>query len=434
MSELWEPLEFALSVKSILNIKHCSLPFAGIILGPPSSFKTAVIELLRSYLNTFYTDSFSPKSFVSHNTAVSKEELEKIDLLPKIKDKIFLSPELSPVFAKREEELNELLGIITRILDGHGYESDSGAQGHRGYNGKIMFVWIGAAVEIPHKVHKLLGTLGPKLYFFRQKTYDNSEEYYLAQIHDDDNNKGFRYKVEEIKQVLWDYLNWFDICPIAEKDIQDIIKIPWISGDDSTINEITNNDQSAIRLIIRLAKLLAVLRGVVPTWETKGHQGSDYAYTFPTIENPSRAIEQLKNLARGHALSEGRNHITMDDIPLLIKVVLSTASKERVIIFDYLLQRNGLVETAGIEEHLMITEPTALRTMTQFMVLGIVKKIELGNDGTRSPLLQFKLHPKFDWFLSEEFKNLRNNFGKEYHKELIDEKMKKYPNERNGDE
>ena len=145
------------------------------------------------------------------------------------------------------------------------------------------------------------------------------------------------------------------------------------------------NDQSAIRIIIRLAKLLAVLRGVVPTWETKGHQGSDYAYTFPTIENPSRAIEQLKNLARGHALSKGRNHITMDDIPLLIKVVLSTASKERVIIFDYLLQRKGLVETAGIEEHLMITEPTALRTMTQFMVLGIVNKIELGNDGTQVP-------------------------------------------------
>ncbi len=123
----------------------------------------------------------------------------------------------------------------------------------------------------------------------------------------------------------------------------------------------------------------------------------------------------------------------MDDIPLLIKVVLSTASKERVIIFDYLLQRNGLVETAGIEEHLMITEPTALRTMTQFMVLGMVKKIELGNDGTRSPLLPFKLHPKFDWFLSEEFKNLRNNFGKEYHKELIDEKMNAYQNERKGD-
>lgn len=134
--EIWDPLEFALSVMRILNIKDCSLPFAGIILGSPSSFKTVVIELLRGYPNTFYTDSFSPKSFVSHNTAVSQDMLKKIDLLPKIKGRIFLTPELSPIFSKRIEELIELLGIITRILDGHGYESDSGAQGHRGYNQK----------------------------------------------------------------------------------------------------------------------------------------------------------------------------------------------------------------------------------------------------------------------------------------------------------
>ena len=54
---------------------------------------------------------------------------------------------------------------MTGILDGHGYESDSGAHGHRGYAEEIMFVWIGAAVDIPRKVHKYLGTLGPKLYF-----------------------------------------------------------------------------------------------------------------------------------------------------------------------------------------------------------------------------------------------------------------------------
>ena len=32
---------------------------------------------------------------------------------------------------------------------------------------KIMFVLAGASVEIPHKVYKALGYLGPKLYFLR---------------------------------------------------------------------------------------------------------------------------------------------------------------------------------------------------------------------------------------------------------------------------
>jgi hypothetical protein len=64
---------------------------------------------------------------------------------------------------------------MTRILDGNGYESDSGTQGHRGYSGKMMFTWIGAAVDIPHKVHKLLGTLGPKLYFLRLPVIQNKQ-------------------------------------------------------------------------------------------------------------------------------------------------------------------------------------------------------------------------------------------------------------------
>ena len=37
--ELWEPTEFALSVRTILRIKNITLPFAGIVLGPSGGFK-----------------------------------------------------------------------------------------------------------------------------------------------------------------------------------------------------------------------------------------------------------------------------------------------------------------------------------------------------------------------------------------------------------
>ena len=174
---LWDSLEFTISVQKILNIADCTLPFAGILLGSPSSLKTVGIELFRKWHGTFYTDSFSAKSFVSHSTAVKKNELVNIDMLPKIKNKFFLTPELSPTFAKKDDDSIEILGILTRVLDGHGYESDTGAHGHRGYNEKIMFSWRGGAVDIPWRVHKVLGNLGAKLYFLRlpksHKTEDN---------------------------------------------------------------------------------------------------------------------------------------------------------------------------------------------------------------------------------------------------------------------
>ena len=126
LPSIWPALEFELSILKVLNIKDCTLPFAGIILGVPSSLKTQCIELLRSWPKTFYTDNFSAKSFVSHTTAVPKEMLTEIDLLPKIKNKCFLTPELAPTFAAKDDDLIQILGIMTRILDGNGYESDSG--------------------------------------------------------------------------------------------------------------------------------------------------------------------------------------------------------------------------------------------------------------------------------------------------------------------
>ena len=420
--ELWEPVEFALSVRSILRSKNITLPFAGIILGPPSSLKTATIELFRNTRDTYYTDNFSAKSFVSHNTSVPREKLVEIDLLPKIKDKLFLTPELSPTFSKKDEELNEILGIITRVLDGHGYESDTGAQGHRGYNGKYMFVWIGAAVDIPRKVHKLLGTLGPKLYFFRIKTNKKDEEFYLKQIQDEDTNGDYSQKNEKIRSKLNVYLEWFDLKPLDY---------------DANITDNNNNATDNVLLcIIRLANLLAHLRGDVPVWETKDSQGSDYAYTFPTIEEPIRAITQLKNLARGHALSQGRNYITMNDIPLLIKVVLSTASKERVILFDHLLENNGQLDTLSIADHLIVAKKTALKTMTELVILGVVNRLDMENDDLdkTNKAFQIQLKDEFNWFLSDEFKRLRENFGKEYYNEYISSKQQQQKTEEDVEE
>jgi hypothetical protein len=82
--------------------------------------------------------------------------------------------------------------------------------------------------------------------------------------------------------------------------------------------------------IIKLGKLLAHLRGVVPTWHAENTQGSEYGYTLPIIDEPNRAMRQLTNLARGDALLTGRNYVSIEAIPMIVKVVLSTAPIERV--------------------------------------------------------------------------------------------------------
>ena len=166
------------------------------------------------------------------------------------------------------------------------------------------------------------------------------------------------------------------------------------------------DDPQAKRYIIRLAMLLAHLRGVVPTWETReGGQGTEYAYTIATIEEPDRAITQLRNLARGHALSLGRNYITTEDIPLVIEVVFSTASMERVRILELLIASNGTLTTPQITASLNTSPNTAKRTMAEFKALGIADLPEVkGNEEKKIVLYQ-----TFSWFLTPEFQELRNH-------------------------
>ena len=121
---------------------------------------------------------------------------------------------------------------------------------------------------------------------------------------------------------------------------------------------------------------MAPLRGILTTWETKESQGTEYSYSLPIIEEPDRAITQLRNLARGAALIRGRNYFTIEEVPLLIKVVLSTASIERVRILDLLLNAGGQLSTSQIEFSLNISKPTAKRTMAEFKGLGIVDMLE----------------------------------------------------------
>jgi DNA-binding transcriptional ArsR family regulator len=313
-------------------------------------------------------------------------------MLPKIRNKVFLTPELAPTFAAKDDDLIQILAIMTRVLDGHGYESDSGAHGHRGYNEKMMFVWIGAAVDIPYKVHRYLGTLGPKLYFLRlPKSEKKTEDDYMAQI-----NSSFDQKVKEIEKALFEYLHWFEMYPNSANQ-SSLSKIEWNSDKDNV---------DAKRYVIRLAQLLAYLRGVVPTWHTRDTQGSNYGYGMAIKEECDRAIQQLYNLARGHALSGGRNYITLDDIPLIIKVVLSTASIERVTIFDLLLAYKGTMTTTQIATSLNISQPTALRTMTELKALGLV---EMVNGDSNTPA-KITLDPQFSWVFDKEFVELRNGF------------------------
>ncbi|MGH9986463.1 MAG: hypothetical protein ACRD8W_21180, partial [Nitrososphaeraceae archaeon] len=283
--EMGMGLEFELSILRILNIYGNTLPFIGILLARPGSYKTQILRLLNGWYCVYHTDDFNARSFVSHNSSFDDDELrERIDMLPQIKNRMFQTPELAPMFTAKDEDLNKNLGIVTRIADGQGYTNNSGAHGQRSYDESIMFVWVGAVVDIPYKVYKMLGNLGFKMYFFRlpfkEKTIDDI-------VNNLDGN--FNERIENIKSALYDYLYLFEMGPALVYD-NELNKMPW--------NDM-RNDLEAKQFIAQLAQLLQYLRCIVIIWDKQNNNSEsptpEYGYSVSMPEDPQRAAMALFN-------------------------------------------------------------------------------------------------------------------------------------------
>ena len=348
--------------------------------------------------------------------------------------------------------------MITRIADGQGLASDSGAHGHRAYEGTHMLVWIGAAVDVPYNVHKVLATLGPKLYFFRLPYADRTVDEIMKDMGGD-----FSIKFDSIQTALYDYLKWFEIGPELKHDDTDgegeLDKDPLIQekdlrfkGDGTDLfkfhddNDLIHNekmrrkkleaerkeitgprllkmvwdrqkdDVQSKKCIAELAKLLSYLRCEVKTWHTEGTQGSDYGYNPSLPEDPKRAADILMNVARGHALLYGRNYVTIEDVPITIKIALSTAQIERVTLFDLLLNHKGTLKTTEMEQYLNFSPPTIRRIMTEFKAARLV---DIGTVGANHEQCM-SLKEEFKWFLDDEFKILREDFIPTDYRDFMD--------------
>ena len=83
-----------------------------ILVGQPSSTKTTILDFLDTEF-IYTTDNFTPRNFVSHAASVSRKTLgSEVDLLPRIKHKMVVVKDLSPLFGRREEDLQEAMGSI----------------------------------------------------------------------------------------------------------------------------------------------------------------------------------------------------------------------------------------------------------------------------------------------------------------------------------
>jgi len=372
------PAEICASTVAQLLLNDVANPFALALVDVPSSGKTITLNFFDIPELAYTTDNFTPASFVSHASNVKREELAKVDMLPRIRYRTLIVRDLAPVFGVKEDELLKTMGILTRALDGEGLETDSGVHGKRGYKGDWLFMLLAGTTPIPPRVFKVMGTLGSRLFFLALHPNSKSHAELIAQ------NRGkSRQEKERVCREATDLLlrTLWSANPVG---------IDWNKDGDP---------EDCLRVIARCAELLASLRGAIQIWHNE--QDGSANHNMPVIEQPDRINCLLYNLARGHALLCGRTQITETDLAPVMEVTFDSAPTIRSKVFRALLDHGGTLRTSQLEKILRCSKPTALREMEALAVLGVGDKAEAEPEYGR-PEHELRLTRKFEWFASNE--------------------------------
>jgi hypothetical protein len=345
-----------LAVCGSMSLKGRTKPLSLIFEGSSGNGKSATLQMLfpekgskaEGYI--YRSDRFTPKSFVSHAANVSKEELDSIDMLPKIQNKILVTKELAPLFRGRVEDLKENISILISVLDGKGFTSDSGMRGRRGYLNTILFNWLGATTPLPASTHRIMSQLGTRLLFFEIDSVELTDDELLAYAERDD--------VGEAEIICNDAVNKFPLSYFERNEVETIER-------DSIVFS-----KEYLRQLVRWARLIVEGRK-----EVKFDADSDLPIAAVQAEGAWKVIDYLKDLARGHALIHGRTEIDDSDLELLGHIAISSIPGHlRPIVKE--LRVMDSVDSTQCENLCRVSRPTARKYMKELDVLGIATMIQ----------------------------------------------------------
>jgi hypothetical protein len=381
---LWPAVDLGLATVATLLLTDNVDPVAVIYVGGPSSSKTTVADFFAGHPLCYVSDNFTPAAFVSHAATVPRGQLANVDLLPRIRHKVLLTPELASIFRGKEADLTTRFAILTRVLDGDGLMTDSGTHGQRGYRGDYLFAWLGCTTPFDAVVWRVMAQLGSRLFFLLM---DNDVEITVADLVASEAMVPYKSRLDSVRAVLQPFLSAFFAAHGGVRGVK------WDSGADP---------RETKEWIARLATLLAAMRSE-PVREGDPERGR-FEYSPAKKEQPRRAYAILGNLARGHALVRGRRQLTEDDLPPLARVVLCSMPSDCGPVFAALVKSGGYPLTvADVEKVLGVKHPeTARKVMRELDRRGVM---EFDEKWVGQPsVLRFR--PDWAWCSSAEFRKL----------------------------
>ncbi len=342
------------------------------IVGNPSSNKTTLVDLLKNCPDVFRLDTMTANPFSSGQKETKKDKAK--DLLPLLDGKCFIIKEYGTLFGRSDEMVKQLISDLVAIYDGE-YSKHSPTRGTIRY--ESLFSHIGCVTPMAlNSRQKYMNSVGARFLFLRVPTLSEEERTKnLEQIWDE----GEKKTKAEIADLL------ASLCFQLKENIKDR-KVLFSKESQEKLNKFAN--------------LIARARGIVLTeassFETdEGKKKTHYEVVDIQIEEPFRALKQIRKLARCLALISGKDEVTDEEIEIVRKIVLSSMTVRRADILRVF--ENGKVFTAKqASKALKKNYRTVKRNFDEMVALGILERIDRENQKAHEYKLNKEFEPIFE--------------------------------------
>jgi hypothetical protein len=326
-----------------------------IIVGNPSSNKTTLLDLLASLEFIYRLDTMTSNPFSSGQREKEKPQ----DLLPLLNNKCFVIKEYGTIFGRSDEMVKQLISDLVAIYDGE-YAKHSPTRGTVRYSS--YFSHIGAVTPMAlSQRQKYMSAIGARFLFLRvEPLCAEQKEKSLKGIWHKDNKRDKKAVAEIVCAYVLQLV----------KEIESRIEV----GFSEVVQGRLNN----------FAHLMARARGIVISDKTvfqndAGKSISHYETVDLQIEEPFRAVRQLRKMAYCLAIINGNTEVGDMELDIIKKIVLSSMEVRRADILSAFTLGNNLTARKG-SELLGKNYKTVKRNFDELSALGVLVKKKDEND------------------------------------------------------
>jgi hypothetical protein len=332
----------------VANMEGDAAPLWLLIVGPPSTAKTELVQLFRGLKECDWLPHVTENTFLSGLRAPTKggqtRRAPEHSLLFRLTDpnlrggkppvRVLLIQDLTSLISERREKRDRVLADLREIYDGRltkatGVGDDLLWEGYLGL--------LGAVTQKYDDVAELHSILGDRFVLYRPRRVDHQAE-----------------AVAALKRGADDWRAW--TADIAKRVVRRAsLTLPAVSLSEPVMAR-----------LISLARLTAAMRaGVVRDGYSKAIR------MLPEAEGPSRLVQQFAKLLRGLCAARGVAEPSESELAVLAKVARNTVPAMRLQVLAAIHQEGSLTKAALASR--IGLPPTTLEYLLQDQVaLGVL--------------------------------------------------------------